>query len=167
MLLLKQRLALPLPGLSGGVRPLASRAECLAAWQQCSYRRQTQRNQRRQWSAQPASAATAAAETAPVVPSPAATSPPRAAAPAHVQTFDYTAMAAATAEMQAWVPAKVEAVVQQETGAALRLRTMADSGEAGAAPARTACLPICSPALLHGQHVPRYRCSCVSTNAVF
>ncbi|KAL4435060.1 hypothetical protein ABPG77_003885 [Micractinium sp. CCAP 211/92] len=36
-------------------------------------------------------------------------------------------MAAATEELQAWVPAKVEAVVQQENGAALRLRTLADS----------------------------------------
>ncbi|PSC69693.1 Fibronectin-binding A domain [Micractinium conductrix] len=45
-----------------------------------------------------------------------------------VQSFDYTALVAASAELQAWVPAKVEAVVQHaESGAALRLRTLAGS----------------------------------------
>jgi predicted ribosome quality control (RQC) complex YloA/Tae2 family protein len=52
-----------------------------------------------------------------------------------VQTFDYTTLAAVTAELQAWVPAKVEAVVQQDTGTALRLRTVADTGASTAPPA--------------------------------
>ncbi|PRW59758.1 ferrous iron transporter A [Chlorella sorokiniana] len=43
-------------------------------------------------------------------------------------TFDYTTLAAATADLQAWVPAKVEGVVQQEHATALRLRTATESG---------------------------------------
>ncbi|KAL4458209.1 hypothetical protein ABPG75_013074 [Micractinium tetrahymenae] len=121
MLLLKQRLALP--SLPCATRPLASRAECLAARQhrQQGSRQQQLRVQRR-WEAHCSAAAKAAvaAEPAPAGPAP-------AAPPAAIQTFDYTALAAATAELQAWVPAKVEAVMQQESGAALRLRTLADS----------------------------------------
>lgn len=123
MLLLKQRLSLPV--LPSATRPLASRAECLAAWQhhlQCS-RKQQQRVQRR-WATHPSGATAKAAVAA----EPAAASGTVAAAAPAVQTFDYTALAAATVELQAWVPAKVEAVVQQENGAALRLRTLADSG---------------------------------------
>ena len=41
-----------------------------------------------------------------------------------LQTFDYTTLAAAAAELSGgWVPAKVEGVVQQEAATALRLRT--------------------------------------------
>jgi hypothetical protein len=55
-----------------------------------------------------------------------------------IQTLDFTTLAAATHELQAWVPAKVEAVVQQECSTALRLRTPAQSGESRR-PAPLAC----------------------------
>lgn len=122
MLLLKQRLVLP-GDVARAARPLASRVDCLAAWQH--YRRFSTRPQQhrvqRRWTAHSSAATAEAAAAAP------AARPNPAPAPA-VQTFDYTALVAATAELQAWVPAKVEAVVQQENGAALRLRTLADSG---------------------------------------
>lgn len=89
------------------------------AQQQQWRHRQQRRGQRCGLHAQAASAAPA--------PPAAASCAAQAAAP-HLQTFDYTAMVAATAELQSWVPAKVEGVVQQEHATALRLRTATETG---------------------------------------
>lgn len=93
--------------------------------QQCHQRRP--RRPRRGLHAQAASAAPAAAAPPAAAAGSSAASSTEAAAP-HLQTFDYTTLAAATTELQAWVPAKVEGVVQQEHATALRLRTATESG---------------------------------------
>lgn len=115
-----------------GRRP--SRAECLLAWQPLhAHHHQQQQRRRRQRGLHatcgaPAAeqAAEQAAKQAPPT-TPSSSGPP----PTALQSFDFITLAAATAELQAWVPAKIEAVMQQETGTALRLRTAADTGEAG------------------------------------
>jgi hypothetical protein len=132
--------ALPLP--ASPLLPWCSRAECVLAWHHQSRQQQQQqqqrqrrwhRHQRRQQRAGPA-AASAAPSAEPAVAAGTTSLPARqqvpssGAAAAPIQTFDYTALAAAAAELQAWVPAKVEAVVQQDTGTALRLRTVTDNG---------------------------------------
>lgn len=96
------------------------------AQQQQWRHRQQRRGQRCGLHAQAASAAPATA--APPAASASSAAPAVGAAALHLQTFDYTAMVAATAELQSWVPAKVEGVVQQEHATALRLRTATETG---------------------------------------
>lgn len=115
-----------------GPRLSACRTDCLWAWQHQQQHLQRQRLQQRsvQYTCGALAAQQAAASPAlPPAASPTVTSGGPAPPLAPV-SFDYTTLVAATAELQAWVPAKVEAVVQQEAGTALRLRTVADSGAA-------------------------------------
>ncbi len=94
--------------------------------QQHLWRQRQQRRQRRGLHSQAAS--TASATAAPLAAASSSSNPAAEAAAPQLQTFDFTTLAAATAELQAWVPAKVEGVVQQEHATALRLRTSTESG---------------------------------------
>ena len=135
-----------LPQPASPLLPWCSRADCVLAWhhpnqqphQQQQQQRRWHRQQRRQQRTVPAAAAAAASSAPPADTAAAAVRPPpptsqpapsSSAAAAGIQTFDYTTLVAAAAELQAWVPAKVEAVVQQDMGTALRLRTVTDNGE--------------------------------------
>ncbi|KAI3435649.1 hypothetical protein D9Q98_001707 [Chlorella vulgaris] len=113
-----------------GPRLSACRTDCLWAWQHQQQHLQRQRLQQRSVQYTCGALAAQQASASPALPpaaSPTVTSGGPAPPLAPV-SFDYTTLVAATAELQAWVPAKVEAVVQQEAGTALRLRTVADSG---------------------------------------
>ena len=126
-LLLVRRLPLAL-----GRPERSTQLALLLPWQphpqhQQPWRQRQQRRHRRglHAQAQAGAAPAAAAPTAAAGGTPAAAG---AAAAPHLQTFDYTALVAATAELQSWVPAQVEGVVQQEHATALRLRTATESG---------------------------------------
>lgn len=104
------------------------RSLSLLAWHQ-PHLRQPRRQPRRPLAHSAAAAAAATTEASAGDGGAAPATPPATAPAARQQTFDYTALAAAAAELQEqWVPAKVEGVVQQEACTALRLRTPTDTG---------------------------------------